>query len=177
VPWGTFIYRGVERDLAHLDAFTFIVKATAEGARAYKVLVSFSHHVFTRDIMDGDRAADAFGPPHDLRCFCDDRHQRSKALPAIIAAAATGKAYFPGPGHPQQRNFLLIDIGDGDPPYLVVFNLEKATAMGVDVRMFVVSAHPRPGLPARSRMNSIRFATLISKVARGEKIVRPPAKK
>lgn len=177
MTWGKFILEGAEVDLSHLDPFTMNVTPKADGAPTFKVLVSFSHHTFTRDLEDGDPDTRQFGPPHDIRCFCDIRHRLSLALPKLIVSASMGKAYFPSRGHAKQRNFLLVQLAPDEAPYLVVFNLTRARDVNADVTMFVVSAHPRPGMIARSRMDSISFATLVSKVARGEAIKRPPIKK
>ncbi|HWQ85871.1 hypothetical protein [Brevundimonas sp.] len=146
-------------------------------ASTYKVLVSFSHHAFTRELKGEDQPAERFGPANDVRCFCMTRLVLSHALPKLIVAASVGKAYFPARGHAKQRNFLLVELSPFEPPYLVVFNLNKAKKAAADVAMFVVSAHPRPNLLPRSKMDTISFATLVSKVAQGLPITRPPKKK
>lgn len=177
MTWGKFVLDEAEHDLTHLDPFVLSVTPKALGAKSLKVLVSFSHHAFTREFGAGDQEHEKFGPPNDVRCFCLTRLVLSHSLPQLIRNASTGKAYFPSRGHAKQRNFLLVELSKYDPPYLVVFNLERAKAANIDVAMFVVSAHPRPGLPSKSRMDSISFATLVSKVASGERIVRPPKRK
>jgi hypothetical protein len=85
--------------------------------------------------------------------------------------------YFPAPNHARQRNFLLVEVEAGAPPYLIAFNLESAKKADVEAVMFVVSAHARPKLTPRSRMDTIRFATWVAKVVRGEEIRRPPKKR
>lgn len=177
MTWGKFILDDAEHDLTHLDPFVMSVTPKAEGAPTFKVLVSFSHHAFTREIKHGDRDEEQFGPPNDVRCFCLTRLVLSHQLPKLISAASKGKAYFPAAGHAKQRNFLLVELSRYEPPYLVVFNLTKARGVDADVVMFVVSAHPRPGLVPKSKMDSISFATLVSKVASGQEIKRPPIKK
>lgn len=177
MTWGRFILDEAEHDLTHLDPFVLHVTPKTDGAPTYKVLVSFSHHAFTRELEDTDQEAERFGPAHDVRCFCMTRLVLSHALPKLIVKASTGKAYFPTPGHAKQRNFLLVELSPYEPPYLVVFNLNKAKRADVHVVMFVVSAHPRPGLAPKSKMDTIGFATLVSKVAQGHPITRPPKKK
>lgn len=171
--WGKIKIDEVEVDLTHLDPFTINVTPAAPGSPTYKVLVSFSHHAFTRDLVDTDLPKHYFGPAHDVRCFCADRHRLSLSLPEIVKAAATGKAYFPARNHPVQRNFLLVKIAADEPPYLIVFNLERARGVDADAVMNIVSAHPRPGLGSTRKMASIRLATLVSKTVRGERVVRP----
>ena len=174
MAWGNFIVDGAVRDLTHLDPFVVDVTPKAAGSPTFRVLVTFSHHAFTREIVDGDDAARHFGPPHDVRCFCDVRHTLSAQLPDLIRIACGGRAYFPSRSYSRQRNFLLVEWAPDEPPYIVAFNLTKAQASGIDVAMFVLSAHPRPDLPARSKLDTISFATLVSKTANGEKVVRPP---
>jgi hypothetical protein len=78
-----------------------------------------------------------------------------------------GKAYFS-----QTRNFLLVENLPGiNGPYAVFFKVEKAKSKDFDVAMFVVSAYEKPDLPRR--LPKITFATLISKTANGQPIMRP----
>lgn len=174
MSWGKFIVDGAERDFTHLDPFVMDVTPKAAGAPTYKVLVSFSHHAFTREILPADDPARYFGPPNDIRCFCEERHGLSARLPDLIKKASGGRAFFPSRSHARQRNFIVVEWENGKPPYLVPFNLAKATTSGVDATMFILSAHPRPDLPPRSRLDAISFATLVSKVVRGERVLRPP---
>ena len=171
--WGKVEIGDVEFDLTHLDPFTINVTPSVPDAPTYKVLVSFSHHAFTRDLVEGDPDHHRFGPDHDVRCFCPERHQLSLLLPEIVKAATTGKAYFPARNHPIQRNFLLVKLVAGEPPYLVVFNLERARGINADAVMNIVSAHPRPGMGSTRKFESIRVATLVSKTVRGERVMRP----
>ena len=160
----------IDHDLTHLDPFTINVTPRAEGASTYKVLVSFGHHTFTRAFDAAtDNPAFRYEEGTDLRCLCPDRLLASKGLPLLIDRAATGKAYFS-----QGYNYMLLDQPLGGAPYAVFFNIERTKAIkGVHASMFVISAYEKPGLPARSRIPSISFATLVHKTVRGERIVRP----
>ena len=177
MSWGRKSIAGVDYDLSHLDSFVIRVQPAAEGARALRVLVTFSHHVFTRELQEGDDQEAVCGPSTDLRSFCPDRFELSLRLPAILEEAGRRKVHFPAPNHARQRNFLLVEVEASGPPYLIAFNLEPAKKADVEAVMFVVSAHARPKLPPRSRMDTIRFATLVAKVVRGEEIRRPPKKR
>lgn len=161
---------GFEYVLSHLNPFTVDVSPSAVDAATYKVLVTFGHHTFTRTVdFATDSASYHYSEGGDLRCFCPDRFYASQGLPSLIASAVRGKAYFS-----QNRNYMLIDQPLGGAPYAVFFNLEKTRSVkGLDASMFVVSAYEKPGLPAKSRLPSISFATLVAKTARGEPITRP----
>lgn len=161
---------GIDYDLTHLNPFTIDVTPSQPDAPTYKVLVSFGHHTFTRTFDPvTDRAEYHYSEGDDARCFCPDRHLSSKNLRGLIAYHSKGKAYFS-----QRRNYMLLDQPLGGTPYAVFFNLEKANRIpGVDATMFVISAHPRDNLPARNRIPSMSYATLLSKTVRGEHIVPP----
>jgi hypothetical protein len=159
----------IEYNLAHLEPFTINVTPNAPEAPTFKVLVLFSHHTFTREIKDGDDVAYHYIENNDPRCFCHDRYLSSQSLKAVVESSSGGKAYFS-----QNRNFMLIDQPLGGPPYAVFFNIERATKIsGVSANMFVASAYEKPGLPARSKLPSISFATLVAKTVRSELIRKP----
>jgi hypothetical protein len=171
VKWQAFESGGQVFDLDHLSPFTITVTPKAEGAPSFKVLVTFGHHCFTREKLSGqDDAALRYAVGREVRCFCTARHGLSLGLPAIVNAAATGKVYFS-----QDRNYLIVEALDGlAAPYAVFFKLEKAErAHNADAVMFVVSAYEKRNLPAKSRLPSISFATLIAKMVRGERITPP----
>jgi hypothetical protein len=157
-------------DCSHLDPFIFNIPQKVEGERGYRVLVSFSHHTFTRSFEDGVDPVDFLYVEHgDRRCFCQDRYLASKTLPNLIKTQSVGKAFFA-----QKENFMLLEQPYGGAPYAVFFSIEKARgAGGADAVMFVMSAYEKPNLPPRSRLPSISFRTLVHKKVRGEKIVKP----
>jgi hypothetical protein len=170
VSRGIIRIEDVEHDLTHLDPFTIGITPKVEAAPTYKVLVSFGHHTFTRAFVEGqDRPAYLYEEGGDARCFCPDRFLASKGLPGLIGTASKGKAYFS-----QNRNYMLLDQPLGGAPYAVFFNLERARSIkGVDALMFVVSAYEKPGLPPKRHLPAISYATLVSKVVRGEPVRRP----
>ena len=103
----------------------------------------------------------------EIRCFCLHRHAMSIHLPQMIKDARSGKAYFS-----QRDNYLVFrDIPGFTGPYAAFFEMKKAKSKSHDAVMFVVSAYEKPSLP--KRIPSISFATLTSKVVRGEKIRKP----
>lgn len=160
----------IEYDLAHLNPFTIDVTPKSEGAPTYKVLVSFGHHTFTRTFEYGVDSEDyLYAENGEERCFCPDRHLSSKTLRGLVAFHAKGKAFFS-----QKRNFMLIEQPLGGAPYAVFFNIEKATNVkGIDATMFIISAYQKDNLPAKRKIPSISFATLVSKTIRNEPIVSP----
>ena len=169
MTWGSFKAGDVEFDLSHLSPFTVAVTPKAVDAPTYKVLVSFGHHTFTRDLVPGDADEMKFVHGAEERCFCKARHAHSLHLPGIVNSSASGRAYFS-----QTRNYLLVeDLPGVHGPYAVFFNIERARIVGVDAAMFVVSAYPKPAMPPKKELSAITFATLVAKTARGEQVTRP----
>jgi hypothetical protein len=171
VKWQAFETGGQVYGLDHLSPFTLTAAPKADGAPTFTVLVTFGHHCFTREWRQGlDDPAMYYAIDRDERCFCPERHTLSLSLPAIVKAAATGKVYFS-----QDRNYLIAEAVDGlSGPYAIFFKLEKAERVHkADAVMFVVSAYEKRNLPAKSRLPSISFATLVAKTVRGERITRP----
>jgi hypothetical protein len=169
MTWGSFSGGGVDYDLTHLSPFTLSVTPKAEGSPTFKVLVSFGHHTFTKELNGVDPGDMKFDHNGDVRCFCPSRHGHSLALPGIVVANAGGRAYFS-----QTRNYLLVENLPGVVgPYAVFFNMERAKVKGIDAAMFIVSAYPKPALPAKKDLPAITFATLVAKTARGEAVTRP----
>lgn len=170
MAWNNFVVAQTSYDLTHLKPFTLTVTPKAENAPTFKVLVSFGHHTFTREIIEHDPPEMRFTHGNDERCFCPVRHGHSLALPRIVNEGASGRAYFS-----QTRNFLLIEnLPDVEGPYAVFFNIEKAKNLkGIDASLFIVSAYAKPGLPPKRALPAITFATLVSKTVSGEQVRRP----
>lgn len=167
---GTITIDGVGYDCSHLDPVVIHLAPHADGQRGYRVLVSFNHHTFTRSFIDGSDPVEFLHVEEgEKRCFCQDRYLASKALPQLIQYHANGKAFFA-----QKDNFMLLEQPLGGPPYAVFFSIERAKgANGADALMFVKSAYEKPGLPARSRIPSISFKTLVHKRVIGQPVTRP----
>jgi hypothetical protein len=166
-----FESNGLVYDLNHLSSFTITVMPKADGAPKFTVLVTFGHHCFTREWRQGtDDPALRYVIDREVRCFCPERYALSLGLPAIVKAAATGKVYFS-----QDRNYLIVEAVDElAGTYAIFFKLEKAGRLhSVHAVMFVVSAYEKRNLPAKSRLPSISFATLVGKTVRGEKVIAP----
>lgn len=155
-------------DIAHLLPFVISVTPKVAGARAYRVLVNFGPHTYSRELTADDDKALRVVDGSDERCFCLVRHGLSKNLPAIVKAAVGGRAFFSTVDH----TYLLVENLPGcKGPYAVYFKLRKAVSKGIDVAMFVVSAYEKPNLP-KTKLK-ITFATLVANVAQGKKIKRP----
>lgn len=167
---GLIVIANENYDCSHLNPFLINLPGPTQGERGYRVLVSFSHHTFTRSFDDNVDPLDfLYVEQGDRRCFCQDRYLASKTLPRLIETQSNGKAYFA-----QNDNFMLLEQGVGAAPYAVFFSIQRArNSGGADVVMFVKSAYEKPNLIAKSRLSSISFKTLVHKKVRGEKITKP----
>lgn len=172
MSWGSRIIQDVEYDWTHLDDHIVHVHMNPadQTAASYRVLVSYGHHCFARELREDDhadfRVLNKFGL--DPRCACPLRTQQSKNLPRIIREAALGDmAYFS-----QDTNMLLVEDLEGVAgPYAIFFNVRQAAKQGRDVLLYVASAYTKPELP--DRLNYVPFKALIAKAANGHKPFRP----
>ena len=167
---GTISIDGEDYDCSHLDPIVVHLAPHGDENRGYRVLVSFGHHTFTRSFdEETDPPEFAHEEEGEVRCFCQDRYLASKALPQLIRFHAAGKAFFA-----QKGNFMLLEQPLGGAPYAVFFSVAPAKSVsGADALMFIKSAYEKPNLPAKSRIPSISFKTLVHKIITGQPIIRP----
>lgn len=162
---GKKIFDGIEYDLTHLDSAVIDVTAQSDPSVSFRVLVTYGHHCFAREVRDGDPDHHIITEGSDRRCFCPIRTELSKALPGLIREASKGLAFFS-----EGRNMLIVDDVEGG-PYAVFFNVEQAKQDSLDVILFVASAYLKPELP--ERLNAVPFTALIQKASKGHKPFRP----
>ncbi|SHG43022.1 hypothetical protein [Bradyrhizobium erythrophlei] len=163
--WGKKVIDDVEYDLTHLDSAVIDVSAKTEASVSFRVLVSYGHHCFARDVRTGDPDHHIFEVGSDRRCFCPVRAALSKELPRLVREASAGMAFFS-----EGRNMLIVDDVPGG-PYAVFFNVEQAQQASLDVILFVASAYLKPELP--DRLHAVPFTALIQKASNGHKPFRP----
>ncbi len=170
MPWPTKTIKGTAYSFTHLAPFVMPVKATPTDAATYQLRVSFGFHTVTR-AREPAHTPDMFmSQGNDHRSLCIERHALSLQLPQLIRYAAAGKAFFSN-----ENNYIIVERQTHNGvvvPYAVFFDVrQSANRKTHDVAMTVVSAYLKAKLP--KRLDTIKFATLVSKIARGEKVVRP----
>lgn len=163
---------GEERfDFDHLAPFSFTVP-TRLRPRGATIDVRFSNHCYSESYD-----AAIHGPDSVLvwdrgrrRVFSLDRYIQSRRLRGIVEGFPSARIY-----HTPEANFVRIVPNEpavgGE--YRVYFNLKPGKDQSCNVRLFVESAYPatdlrRPLLPAH--MTRVRFALLIDKVMKGERL-------
>ena len=168
MSWGNKQIAGVVYDLTHLDGFVMGVTPTPDGAKTYRVRVTFGCHTFTRKRKDEDTPDLHFDHEDEQRSFCTERYQHSLGLPDMILYAANGRAYFS-----EREEFLVVaGLPGTNAPYVAFFKIERAKKHdGYDAAMFVTSAHPKPNLP--ERLPAVTFRTLVDYRVQGKKLSRP----
>ena len=166
----TLLVSGVRVDFAHLEPFKFSVP-TAARPNGARIEVRFSNHCFSEsydtakhvssvDVWDG----------HRRRVFDEARYALSLGLRGIIEALPMSSVF-----QTPEANFvwILAPESNGLAEYRIYFNVKRDSGPGAaDLRLFVESAYapdPTTALKA-SRMTRVRFALLIDKVVRGEKL-------
>jgi hypothetical protein len=168
MAYRSFVIQGVTYAMSHLSPFVMDVTPATAGAPTYRVHVSFGPHTFSREWLDTDtpdyRVQEQNG---DIRCFCTTRHGLSAHLPDMIRASANGKAHFS-----LRDNYLVFrNVPGCQGPYTAFFSLQKARSPRYDAVMYIQSAYEKPALP--KNLASIGVPTLVSKVVRGEAVVKP----
>jgi hypothetical protein len=131
------------------------------------IAVEYGCHTFTKEWDEIIHSPDLrFNGDGEVRCFCFDRYELSKLLPAVIKAAPTARAYF------SNRNpFMLIEDVAGLPhPYVVYFELLRKRKRGL--LMEIRSAHPRR---VDDELPVVTFRTLVELAILGRHPNRPRA--
>jgi hypothetical protein len=149
----------------HLEPFQF---GMASQVRPDGVVIDvrFSNHCFS-ETFDAARHAepvvDVWDGPR-RRVFCPVRYGQSVALPDLVRALPTAHVF-----QTPETNFVRIAGGD----YRMFFRVKRA-AVGENhhLKLFVESAYsPEAGQAlAPAHMSKVRFAVLVDKTLRGEKL-------
>jgi hypothetical protein len=157
----TFSLGGVDYPLGHLAHFDVTVPAKEPLMAAAVLRVSFSHHVFSVKWNEADHAADhEYVADGERRAFCPVRYGCSIELRGIVEYHVGGKAFLSRDGNGIPRHLFYAEA-DGI-PYPVFFKLAKAKHLpGVNGIMHIISAYQNVDLPARNRLQSVKFARLV----------------
>lgn len=160
----TFHLAGTEYPLTHLRRFTVVVPAKDPLTSPATLQVTFSHHVFSEKWDEAHHTAEPkYEEAGELRAFCPVRYGCSINLCEIIKYHLTGKAFRSRDGKGIWNHFFYADA-DGI-PYPVFFRLGKSDHIkGVDGILHIVSAYQNPKLPARHKLDAIKFARLVHQI-------------
>lgn len=160
----SFTYNGVEYDLSHLSPFTIDVQHKDAAFAPVRILVTFSHHVFSTRWVDGCDPLSAVTEDHEQRSFCTQRYGWSKDLQSAVRYYASGKAFEGRDGKGNWNHFFRDERNQRSVPYVIYFRLGKATKVsGADAILHVISAYENANMPAKHRFQSINFALLVDK--------------
>jgi hypothetical protein len=161
LPNHPFRLAGVDFSLDHLSRFTVVVPAKDPLASPATLQVTFSHHVFSEKWNEAIHTADhRYETDREVRAFCPVRYGCSIELRKIIEYHVLGKAFESRDGNGVLNHFFYAEA-DGI-AYPVFFRLRKSDRIaGVDGILHIVSAYQNPNLPARNRLQTIKFARLV----------------
>lgn len=161
--WKSFNFDDEEYDFSHLDACqqTFL---HPERKESYKLFFTFSHHVFTRSIKNGE-ASDSpyiYPYPQDKRVFDATRFKLSKSLPQIVATLPDQFCYH---GGYSRYCSCKIDQEDGTEIYYqVVYRVWKERGK---MRFHIESAYPLPG--KLGKVKKVNFWVICHNLFTGKK--------
>lgn len=167
----TLLVGGAPLNFDHLEPFQFAMATEARPGGA-TIDVRFSNHCFS-ELYDAERHA---GPHVDVwdrgqrRVFSQARYDLSLGLRAVMEALPTAPVFLT----PEANFVRIVAPGvNGPEEYRVYFNARRGSAGVADVAVFVESAYApdlikQPLKPAQ--MTKVRFAVLVDKAIRGEKI-------
>lgn len=166
----TLLVAGAPVNFNHLEPFQFLVATEARPGGA-TIDVRFSNHCFSKAY----NAAIHVAPIVDVwdrgqhRVFNQQRYDLSLGLRNVVEALPTSPIFLT-----PEANFVRIvtPSGNGTNEYRVYFNAKHGHDTS-DVSLFIESAYP-PDFSKQvlkpSQMTKVRFAVLIDKTIRGEKI-------
>jgi hypothetical protein len=166
----TLLVAGVPVNFDHLVPFQFLVMTKARPGGAI-IDVRFSNHCFS----DAYNAENHVGPAVDVwdrglrRVFSQHRYDLSLGLRNIVEALPTSTIFLT----PEANFVRVVPAGyNGIGEYRVYFNARHGRAAS-DVSVYIESAYSpdfsKPMLKP-SQMTKVRFAVLVDKTIRGEKI-------
>lgn len=157
----TFHLAGAEYPLRHLSRFTVVVPAKDPLASPAELQVTFSDHVFSEKWDETRHTAEhRYETDGEVRAFCPVRYGCSINLREIVEYHVAGKAFESRDGNGVLNHFFYADA-DGI-AYPVFFRLRKSDRFaGADGILHIVSAYQNPNLPAKNRLQSIKFARLV----------------
>ncbi len=153
-------FGNVSFPLDHLESFQIVIPAKNPLESAAKLQVTFSCHVFSEKWIDGIDETRKYIEGHQRRAFCPVRYGCSIKLPDLIKYHVLGKAYESKDGNGYKRNFFYADADSIQ--YPIYFELSKATNIpNVAGILHIISAYQKPNLPAKNRLQSVKFARLV----------------
>lgn len=138
--------------------------------RRFQVAVSYGLHCFTRNQKEGEVVHEAgwYADSREKRVFCLERWQLSKMLPEVVRTLGGRKCL-----HTGREEFVTLKVVEGERTfdYAIFFILSKSSAQGIDMNLFIVSAHER--FNALKYTKPIRFGIILMNRYQGKKI-KPP---
>ncbi|WP_374589904.1 hypothetical protein [Novosphingobium sp.] len=156
-----FSLDGIEYSFVHLAPFEVTVPAKEPLAAPAVLRVTFSHHVFSEKWNPSKHApSHEFTVDGEKRAFCPLRYQCSHQIRQIVEYNIAGKAFESRDSNGVLRHLFYGEIDGVQFP--VFFNLRKADRIpGIDGILHIISAYKKPDLPAKVRLQSVKFARLV----------------
>jgi hypothetical protein len=168
----TLLIDGAPVNFDHLEPFQFVME-TQSRPKGAVIDVRFSNHCFSESYnaeLHPEPVVDVWDRGQ-RRVFNQERYDLSFGLRAIMEGLPNAQVY-----HTPEANFVRIVAPGGNSPdeYRVYFNAKSGGGRGdCDVALFVESAYA-PDFEKQvlrpAQMTKVRFALLVDKTIRGEKL-------
>ncbi|PKG51928.1 hypothetical protein CXF87_09655 [Halomonas sp. MES3-P3E] len=174
IAWEPFQHPGGEAyclDHLHPECVEYVIPPAKNAPeRRFQVAVSYGLHCFTRTPREGEAVDDAewYSDSREKRVFCLERWQLSKMLPEVVRTLGNRKCL-----HTGREEFVTLKVVEEGRTfdYAIFFIVSKSNAPGIDMNLFIVSAHER--FNALKYTKPIRFGVILMNRYQGKKI-RPP---
>lgn len=138
--WPDFVQSGATYSFEHLREIRIDLRDSAGEQRS--ILVSFSDHVFTRDIHDpGEYGAVFPGCSRNPGFFCVERYSFSLHLPVVVPQICNGKVWNLT-GADRYAQIPVVTHDGAKCLYAIIFTLNRVTGLPCDLHMQIRSAYP-----------------------------------
>lgn len=155
-----YSFGGSEYPLDHLRSFRVVVPAKDPLERAAVLQVTYSCHVFTHKWEDHLPPERLYQEDGEDRAFCPVRYGCSISLPQLVNYHVACKA-FEGRDSKGKLNHFFYSEAEGI-PYPIFFRLGRASNIpGAHGILHVISAYQNQQLPARNKLQAVKFARLV----------------
>lgn len=145
IAWLAFTLSEKVYELNHLHPSTKNLVIPTKGnmpERKLTLAVSYSLHCFTRRIKEGEVVSNElwYSDSRESRVFDENRWKLSFHLPQIISTLEKRKCL-----HTGREEFVTVQIvHEGvELEYAVFFTVTKSNKSGIDLNLFINSAHER----------------------------------
>ncbi|MEG4171636.1 MULTISPECIES: hypothetical protein [unclassified Microcoleus] len=171
--WKNFILNDEIYDLSHLNAqwVEYLDQTDAQKPIAYKFIVSYGLHCFTKDSDDVSSEESQllmYSAPKESRLFNFERYQLSKHLPSIIKSLGEKETLVCHAGYGKFATVKILDSNGREVDYYVAFAVFKEVKK---LRLHVQSAYPK--YEGIGKVKKVGFFVIAKNLLNNKKLPKP----